>query len=75
MKICNGCERPLTIIEWFDNAKNKAKPRIRTRLVFNNGAEVSLSIVKSNFILTHYTPPDLSMLDGFEELQKFKYRQ
>jgi hypothetical protein len=58
---------PLKMIEWFDNATHK--PRTRTRLFFNNGAEISLSIVKNNFILAHYTPADLSMLDGFEALQ------
>lgn len=52
----------LKMLAWYDNATNKAR--------FNNGAEFTLSFVKNNYILAHYTPADLSMLVGFDGLQR-----
>ena len=59
---------PLKFVKWFDNTK--FKPRCRSKVVFDNGANISLSIVKNNYILAHYNAADLSMLDDFEDLKK-----
>ena len=38
-------------------------------MLFDNGSVVPLTITRCNYILAHYTPADLSMLRGFEELK------
>lgn len=57
---------------WYD--KFKIKPRCRTKLNFFNETnvpiQISLSIVKIEYILAHYNDADLSMLTDLDELKK-----
>jgi hypothetical protein len=61
------------LTDWYK--RNKHKPRTRTKLTFKNDTDtdettITLSIIKTNFIICHYSPADLSMLSDFDTLKQ-----
>ena len=51
---------------WFNHSK---KARSRTTLSFLTGDKISLSLIKNNYIISHYNSSDLSILDDFIEFK------
>lgn len=55
------------MVWWFD--ESKVKPIRLTKLLFETGDKINLSIVKNNYIWEHYNCADISMLEDFDELK------
>ena len=47
---------------WFHHSK---KARSRATLSFLSGDKISISLIKNNYIISHYNPSDLSLLGDF----------
>ena len=61
--------KPQKLINWYTN--NKQKARIITKITFDDDSvRIPLSIVKNNYIISHYNAADLSMLSDFEVLKE-----
>lgn len=61
---------------WVDREKmfrwyewSREKPRIQKRLLLGRGDQITLSIVKNNYICAHYNCADLPMLNDFDEIK------
>ena len=52
---------------WFVNSN---KPRSRTNVSFQSGDKVSLTVVRNNYIIAHYNPADLSILEDFPSFKQ-----
>lgn len=55
------------ILNWFENSK--IKPRFRKLCCFDEGARLSISIIKNTYVIAHYNAADLSMLSDFDEFK------
>jgi len=56
------------ILSWY--TKSELKPRTSTKLYFDTGDRVNLSVVTNLYICSHYNCSDLTMLSDFEDLKK-----
>jgi len=52
---------------WYQGSCKKV--RISTRLLFDNGAKITLSLIKNHYVCSHYNSADLSLLCDFEVLK------
>ena len=56
------------VLSWYENSSKIA--RRRTNLSFNSGDTIYLSLIKTNYISSHYNCADLSMLADLDDLKK-----
>lgn len=62
-----GLLNPHRLKPWYDNSRSKI--RVSTRLQFDNGAKINLSLITKHYVSSHYNSADLSMLNDFELLK------
>lgn len=63
----DGLIKPLRLNKWYEGSSDKI--RTSTRLQFENGAKITLSIVKNHYVCSHYNSADLSMLRDFDVIK------
>ena len=54
--------------DWYERTKSKA--RTRTSIQYQSGDKISLSVVKNNYICSHFNAADLSMFSDFNSFKE-----